>query len=119
MAVRYLALCGLAATGNGDLDDALRRAYRERPVARVPDAMKTGYSPKYTGTVLSIILLSQLGARVEVDARIEAACAYIMRESLAGGGQFTVNGSPSSTADCLQGNLCAALLERTEPGIAR
>jgi hypothetical protein len=26
-------------------------------------------------------------------------------------GQFTVNGLPSGTADCLQGNLCAALLD--------
>ncbi len=27
------------------------------------------------------------------------------------GGQFTTNGTPSGTADCLQGNLCWALLE--------
>jgi hypothetical protein len=117
--VRYLALRDLAGS-SGDMDEARRIAHREGPVATVLDAMKpegywvqpgAGYTPKYTGTVWSLILLAQLGARVEMDRRIGVACAYIMQKSLAGGGQFTSNGTPSSTADCLQGNLCAALLD--------
>ena len=38
-------------------------------------------------------------------------CAYLLEHSFTPGGQFTVYGTPSSTIDCLQGNLCWALLE--------
>ena len=34
-----------------------------------------------------------------------------MDHSLTQGGQFTINDTPSGTIDCLQGNLCWALLE--------
>ena len=70
-----------------------------------------GYSPKYTGTVWSIILLAQLGASVEADERVPIACSYVLDNALTEGGQFSVNGLPSGTADCLQGNLCASLLD--------
>jgi len=69
-----------------------------------------GYYPKCTGTVWSLILLSQLGASAEMDPRIGRACGYLLENNLMKGGQFTINGLPSGTADCLQGNLCAALL---------
>jgi hypothetical protein len=61
--------------------------------------------------VWSIILLAQLGAAVEMDKRIATACSYLLEQALTRGGQFTVNGLPSGTADCLQGNLCAALVD--------
>jgi len=70
-----------------------------------------GYNPKYFSTVWSIILLAQLGASVLEDERISAACSYLLDHSLTLGGQFSSNGAPSGTADCLQGNLCWALLE--------
>jgi hypothetical protein len=35
----------------------------------------------------------------------------LLDQALAPGGQFSVNGAPSGTADCLQGNLCAAFLD--------
>jgi hypothetical protein len=70
-----------------------------------------GYYPKYTGTVWSVIMLGQLGAMVDMDERIKQACCYVVEHALTEGGQFTVNGLPSGTADCLQGNLCAALLD--------
>jgi hypothetical protein len=79
-----------------------KEGYWEQPGA--------GYYPKYTGTVWSIILLSQLGASIDIDERIATASSYLLEHSLAEGGQFTVNGHSSGTADCLQGNLCAALL---------
>jgi len=69
-----------------------------------------GYLPKYTSTVWSLVLLSQLGAAVECDERIARACAYILDAALTPHGQFSASGAPSGTADCLQGNLCAALL---------
>jgi hypothetical protein len=70
-----------------------------------------GYSPKYTGTVWSVILLAQLGASLKVDNRISTACSYILDHTFTEGGQFTINGHPSGTVDCIQGNLCAALLD--------
>ncbi len=68
-----------------------------------------GYLPKYTSTVWSIVLLAQLGAELACDARIAVACQYLLDHALAEGGQFGAAGTPSSTADCLQGNLLWAL----------
>jgi hypothetical protein len=89
------------------------------PIAQVLAAMNPagfwvepgpGYLPKYRSTVWAVVLLAQLGASVEADARIAQACAYILDHALAPGGQFTASGAPSGTADCLQGNLCGSLL---------
>jgi hypothetical protein len=59
-----------------------------------------------------MILLAQLGASVQEDQRIEQACNYLLNQ-IAEGGQFTTStsGAPSGTIDCLQGNLCWALME--------
>ena len=70
-----------------------------------------GMAPKYRGTVWAIMLLAQLGARVECDERIARACAYLVEHALADSGQFGYNGSAAGTIDCLQGNLCGALLD--------
>jgi hypothetical protein len=69
-----------------------------------------GYYPKYRGSVWSIIALAQVGASREVDARIGRACDYLLDHALLPGGQFGIGGTPSTTVDCLQGNLCCALL---------
>ena len=118
--VSYLALRDLC-----DLDedaprliDARERAHREGPIASILAAMEpegywsesgAGYYPKYRGTVWSLIALAQLGGSVACDERIRRACDYLLDHSLAPDGQFSTNGAPSGTADCLQGNLCAAL----------
>jgi hypothetical protein len=61
--------------------------------------------------VWSLILLAQLGASLKTDNRIATACSYVLEHALTEGGQFSVNGPPSGTIDCLQGNLCTALLD--------
>jgi hypothetical protein len=120
--VRYLALRDLAGLPDGDaeLEAARAAAHREGPIAAILDAMSgpgywveptPGYTPKYHGSVWSVIALAQLGARVECDERLARACAYLLDHALAPGGQFGAGGTPSSTADCLQGNLCWALPE--------
>jgi len=118
--VRYLALRDLVETDARELMAARQRAHAEGPIATVLARMVkdgywvqpgAGYYPKYTGTVWSIILLAQLGASVEMDKRIATAGSYLLEQALTRGGQFTVNGLPSGTADCLQGNLCAALVD--------
>jgi hypothetical protein len=120
--VRYLALRDLmdCAPGNRELQRARAAAHREGPIASVLAEMNKagywaepgpGYNPKYRSTIWSIILLAQLGASVEEDDRIGRACAYLAEYALAAGGQFSMSGAPSGTVDCLQGNLCWALLE--------
>jgi hypothetical protein len=118
--VRYLALRDLVGAGTEELAAARKQAHEKGPIAQVLIRMKeegywekpgTGYLPKYTSTVWSVILLAQLGASVAADTRIAAACSYVLGHTLTKGGQFTINGAPSGTVDCLQGNLCAALLD--------
>jgi hypothetical protein len=118
--VKYLAMRDLIESGSKELMAAKKNAHAEGPIAHVLAKMNqegywqkpgAGYYPKYTGTVWSIILLAQLGASVEIDKRIDIACSYVLDHTLTKDGHFTVNGLPSGTADCLQGNLCTALLD--------
>jgi len=118
--VKYLAMRDLVETDARELTAAKKKAHAEGPIADILAKMNkegywvqsgAGYYPKYTGTVWSIILLSQLGASIEMDERIATACSYVLEHTLTKDGHFTINGSPSGTIDCLQGNLCAALLD--------
>jgi hypothetical protein len=118
--VRYLAQRDLAPADASGLRELKKKAHAEGPIADVLAHMEkdgywvqpgAGYNPKYTSTVWSIILLSQLGASADADDRVAVACSYAMKNLLNIKGQFTVNGLPSGSMDCLQGNLCAALLD--------
>jgi hypothetical protein len=118
--VRYLALRDLVKADAGELAAAKKAAHTKGPISEVLSKMdKEGfwvergarYFPMYTATVWSVILLAQLGATIDIDKRIAAACAYILDHSLTKYGQFTGNGLPSGTLDCLQGNLCYSLLD--------
>ena len=122
LGVRYLALRDLLDTPVDDpeLISVRRQAHTQGEIARILAKMQAegywekpgaGYLPKYRSTVWSLILLAQLGALASEDERIGRACAYLLEHSLASGGQFSTNGTPSGTVDCLQGNLCWALLE--------
>jgi hypothetical protein len=57
-----------------------------------------------------LILLAQLGGSISQDERIKHACTYYLDASLKHQGQVSYNGEPSGTFDCLQGNMCAALV---------
>ena len=118
--VKYLAMRDLLKAGNKEFMAVKKLAHEEGPIAQVLAKMKdsgywmqpgAGYYPKYTGTVWSLILLAQLGASPAIDRRVTTACSYVLEHNLTKDGHFTVNGLPSGTADCLQGNLCASLLE--------
>jgi hypothetical protein len=118
--VRYLALRDLVKADAAELAPVKKRAHTRGPIAAVLSKMDkegfwvrpgAGYLPMYTGTVWSVILLGQLGANIDMDKRIGTACDYILDHSLTKYGQFTGNGSPSGTVDCLQGGLCDSLLE--------
>jgi hypothetical protein len=120
--VRYLALRDLLDEPQDDpgLVAARQVAHTKGPIAAILDKMQPegywakpgpGYTTKYRSTDWSLIMLAQLGALAGEDERIRRACAYLLENALAPGGQFGVYGTPSSTIDCLQGNLCWALLE--------
>jgi hypothetical protein len=118
--VRYLALRDLVNGDPKELSAARQSAHQEGPIAAVLAKMNpegywvkpgAGYYPKYNGSVWSLICLAQLGASIEMDKRIAAAGKYILDNALSEVGQFSINGTPSGTVDCLQGNLCAALLD--------
>lgn len=120
--VRYLALRDLLECSKTDseLRAACQVAHKEGAIATILAAMdKTGYwvepgpgyNPKYRSTVWSVILLAQLGASIEEDSRIASAGTYLLDHALTLGGHFTTSGAPFGSIDCLQGNLCWALLE--------
>jgi hypothetical protein len=118
--VRYLALRDLFKADEKELAEAKKTAHAHGPIAEVLSKMDkegywvqpgAGYYPKYTSSVWSLCLLAQLGASLEMDERISNACSYILDHGLTKNGIFTVNGLPSGTADCLQGNLCYGLFD--------
>jgi hypothetical protein len=118
--VRYLAARDLAETGQKKLNMLKSQAHADGPISTILSKLKpqgfwvkpgAGYYPKYTGTTWSLILLAQLGASADADIRISTACTYALDHTLLAGGQFTINGLPSGTVDCLQGNLCATMLD--------
>lgn len=120
--IRYLILRDLCELpeGNAELQEARTAAHQVGPISVVLSQMNPdgywiepghGYNPKYRSTVWSILLLAQLGGRIEQDDRIARACSYLLDHTLSPGGQFSTNGAPSGTVDCLQGNMCWSLLE--------
>lgn len=119
--VRYLALRDLSdlPQNTPEFFSARKKAHQDGPIATTLDQMieagywvepGPGYAPKYRGTVWSVILLAQLGASASQDERINKACHYLVDHALTEFGQFSASGTPGSTMDCLQGNMCAALL---------
>jgi hypothetical protein len=120
---RYLALRDLLdrAPDDPELAAARKAAHGEGPLAAILKEMNEegywvqpgpGYSPKYRSTVWSVILLAQLGGSAAADGRIRRACDYVLDHALLPDGRFTLSGAaPSGNIDCLQGNLCAALVD--------
>ncbi|MEN6409408.1 MAG: nitrogen fixation protein NifH, partial [Anaerolineaceae bacterium] len=118
--VRYPALRDLLdrPADDPDLRAARSEALQHGPAAVILANMQPegfwvkpgpGYGPKYTSTVWAIQALAQVGMTVDDDPRIATACAYLLDHALAPQGQFSHNGAPGGTFDCLQGNLSWAL----------
>ena len=120
--VRYLALKDLVDSQkqHTEIQTARKNAYDAGPIGVILDEMDEsgywaepgpGYRPKYRSTVWSIIMLAQLGASIGDDPRVRTACDYLLDQAFNPGGQFSISGTPSTTADCLQGNLCWSLTQ--------
>lgn len=117
---RYLALERLSLNSEDQLGVAREIAHTEGPIAKVLDEMHPdgywendgpGYIPKYRSSAWSIILISQLGAKAELDPRISTGCSHYLDKAMSPNGQISSTGPPSGTVDCLQGNILAAMLD--------
>ena len=119
--VRYFTLADLLKRPADDVEVVVaRQALMESgPVPAILEAQDhegywvkpgAGYNPKYRSAVWSLIFLAQLGADGN-DERVYAGCEYILTHSLASNCAFSVSGAPSAAILCLNGNLCAALLD--------
>ncbi len=120
--VRYLTMRDLLEHPSNDpeLNTAHQEAHEQGAIATIIEAMDqrgywfkpgAGYSPKYKSTVWTIIMLAQLGASVKHEPRIGVACNHLLDHALTEDGQFGTQGTPSTNIDCLQGNLCSAMLD--------
>ena len=118
--IDYLVMRDLTDTGEKELTAVRTRVHREGPIANILYKMNPegywekpgpGYLPKYTSTVWSLLLLSQLGASIDADERISEACSYYLDHAMTEHGQISANGTPSQTIDCLQGNMLTALMD--------
>jgi hypothetical protein len=118
---RYLALRDLldVSLKSPELLEAKKKAHTNKPIAAILNKMHPegywakpgpGYSPKYKSNVWSLMLLAQLGASLEMDGRIARAVQYYLDNAVFLDGQISHGREPSGTFDCLQGNMCHALL---------
>jgi hypothetical protein len=69
-----------------------------------------GYSPKYRGTVWQIIFLGQMGADGDHPV-VKRGCDYLLEHSRSDRGGFSANATLAGMIQCLQGNLCSALID--------
>ena len=119
--VRYFALQDLEGfhPDHPDVIQAQQEVMKTGPVpvilkAQNPDGYwekeGTGYYPKYQGSVWQIITLAKLGANGN-DLRIKNGCEYLLDNARSPYGGFSLDQRPSGMIQCLQGNLCAAMID--------
>lgn len=119
--IRYLALRDLL--DKPDDDQEVRRALQENmqsgPVSKILveqdpqgywEQAGPGYYPKYRSTVWQIIFLAQLGAQSSHE-KVRKGCEYLIENARAKTGGISMSATASGAIHCLQGNLCAALID--------
>jgi hypothetical protein len=119
--VRYYALRDLLGLPESDvqLQEARAAIMHSGPVPVILAAQEpsgnwvksgSGYSPKYRGTVWSLLILAELAADPG-DPRIRKGCNCVLEHSLASNGAFSAYQglTPSGAIHCLNGNLLFAL----------
>ncbi len=119
--VRYFALrdvLGLPAD-HAEMVAARARVMESGPVPVILDAQEPegywikpgpGYSPKYRGTVWSVMFLAQFGADGH-DERTRRGGEYLLAHAQSKAGGFGTGATLSSTIHCLWGNVTRALLD--------
>jgi hypothetical protein len=129
-AVRHLALVALMDEPADALSVRRTRAASMRvpPISSILEAQDdegfwvrsgSGYGPKYTGTVWSLMFLDQMGADPR-DRKVQRACSYVLSHAQAQNGGFGWSPQSSAVVHCLNGNLLRALIDFgriDEPGV--
>ena len=119
--VRYLAMRDLKAAHASPqaFTEARKQAHMSGKIPAILGKMNpqgfwakpgAGYSTKYQSSVWALILLAQLGARKEEDARVATALDYYRRSAFIDFGRINCSEIRPQTFDCLQGNMVYALL---------
>jgi len=119
--VRYFTLKEINCLDNDhhEVNNAQRQIMESGPVPVILAAQDqegywvesgSGYYPKYKGSVWQIIMLAKLGADGK-DPRISRGCQYLLENTRSLYGGFSFDQRPSGMIQCLQGNLCTALIE--------
>jgi len=121
--VRYFALRDLLdrPTDDPEVVEAQRALMSTGPVPAILAAQDHdgywvkpgwGYSPKYRGTVWSLIMLAQLGADGN-DPGVRKAGEYVLEHATSANGAFSASAERylAGAIHCLNGNLIAALLD--------
>ena len=120
-AVRHLALVALMDEPADALSVRRARAASMRvpPISAILEAQDdegfwvrpgSGYGPKYTGTVWSLMFLDQMGADPR-DRKVQRACSYVLANTQARNGGFGWSPQSSAVVHCLNGNLLRALID--------
>lgn len=112
------------APDDPDVVQAEAAINRSEPVKTILDLQQAGgvwgtpkayYTGKYSATVWTLLVLAELGATPD-DARIAAACAFILQNALhRDSGGFSIRGGAqggqaSGVIPCLTGNMLWALI---------
>jgi hypothetical protein len=119
--IRYFALRDLLDRPADDPEAAAAQAevMKSGPVPAILDAQAeegywvkpgSGYSPKYQGTLWSLLFLAQLGCDGR-DERARRAVEYVFEHAQTKAGAFSCNGTPSAAIHCLWGNVVRAMLD--------
>jgi hypothetical protein len=120
-AVRHLALRALMdePADAPSVWRARAAAMRVPPISTILDGQDaegfwvkpgSGYGPKYTGTVWSLMFLDQMGADPR-DRRVQRACTYVLEHAQAPNGGFGWLPQSSGVVHCLNGNLLRAMID--------
>jgi hypothetical protein len=120
-AIRHLALRELLdePADAPSVRRARAAAMRVPPISPILDAQEapgywvkpgSGYGPKYTGTVWSLMFLDQMGADPR-DRGIRRACRYVLEHTQAPNGGFGWSNRNGGVVHCLNGNLLRALID--------
>lgn len=119
--VRYLTMRDILGMPEDDprLRQAQQAVMETGPVPAILEHQDTegwwdrpgrGYAAKYFSTVWSMIFLAQLGADGN-HPQIRLGGNYLLQHARTETGGFTATTGSNGMVQCLQGNLCAALLD--------
>ncbi|MGI2335278.1 MAG: nitrogen fixation protein NifH [Dehalogenimonas sp.] len=119
--VRYLALRDLESfpADSYELIQAKNDAFSRGTIAAILAKIRpegywvkpgSGYGPKFTGSVWSLMILAQLGADV-THPKVQRAAEYLLEHTISPVGWFSYNGMNPGLLHCHAGYVAATMLD--------